>query len=261
MSTKGRHFYLTLPSHSSGHIFPGNTPANFKVKLSQRILLHGEWEVALAEIQYKHSWKNFGGDMFNFKVGGMAGEVVAVTVPGGYYKDVGQIINTMNAGMSSHSGGGTRAGKEIDLKYDKSSGTVRLFMKQSGALEFPAISEIGPLLGFKRGAKLQNSQIVVNRDLAPFISPEDIFLYSDQAELQHVGNTQAPLLRVIAINSDHGDTVQKSFVAPHYVPVAKTDFDEVEIKLCDRNGTDIPFERDTVVIVVLHFKPVGGLHR
>jgi hypothetical protein len=37
-------------------IFPSNTVPNFKVKLPETISLTGDWEVALVEMQYAHTW-------------------------------------------------------------------------------------------------------------------------------------------------------------------------------------------------------------
>jgi hypothetical protein len=53
MSTQ---FYLTLPSNSSMKYFPHNTVANFRVKLADRIVLPGQWEVALTGLHYPHTW-------------------------------------------------------------------------------------------------------------------------------------------------------------------------------------------------------------
>ena len=38
--------------------FPANTLTNFKTKLVQPVELIGDWEVALAELQYPHNWYN-----------------------------------------------------------------------------------------------------------------------------------------------------------------------------------------------------------
>ena len=53
MSTQ---FYLTLPSNSPMKYFPQNTVANFRVKLADRIVLLGQWEVALTGLHYPHTW-------------------------------------------------------------------------------------------------------------------------------------------------------------------------------------------------------------
>jgi hypothetical protein len=51
-----KQFFITLPSNSCMEIFPSNTVPNFKVKLPETISLTGDWEVALVEMQYAHTW-------------------------------------------------------------------------------------------------------------------------------------------------------------------------------------------------------------
>lgn len=51
-------FYLTLPSNSSMNYFPSNTLTHYTTKLPKITVLHGVWEIGLAEIQYPHSWYN-----------------------------------------------------------------------------------------------------------------------------------------------------------------------------------------------------------
>ena len=48
--------YLTLPSNTPD--FNDNTTSEFRVKLPNPIELQGEWEMALVEMQYPHSWDN-----------------------------------------------------------------------------------------------------------------------------------------------------------------------------------------------------------
>lgn len=49
-------FYMTLFSNSSMDYHPGNKTSTFTVQLPRNICLHGEWEVALSEIQYPYSF-------------------------------------------------------------------------------------------------------------------------------------------------------------------------------------------------------------
>jgi len=52
------HFYVTLPSKSSGYYFPANTIADFRTKLATPLELeHGKWEVGLIEISYPKGYK------------------------------------------------------------------------------------------------------------------------------------------------------------------------------------------------------------
>ena len=59
-------FYLHLPSNSSLDKFPHNTLTEYRVSLPQTLNLTGEWEVALTEIHYPHSWNNI--QQFRFYV-------------------------------------------------------------------------------------------------------------------------------------------------------------------------------------------------
>ena len=56
------HFYITLPSDSSMSFFPNNTVAEFTTKLPDRIFLDGDYEVALSELIYPHSFSNIRND-------------------------------------------------------------------------------------------------------------------------------------------------------------------------------------------------------
>ena len=51
-------FYPHLPSNSRLDTFLDNTLTEYRVGLPQTITLEGEWEVALTEIHYPHSWNN-----------------------------------------------------------------------------------------------------------------------------------------------------------------------------------------------------------
>ena len=59
-------FYLHLPSNSNLDKFPHNTLTEYRVSLLQTLNLTGEWEVALSEIHYPHSWNNI--QQFRFYV-------------------------------------------------------------------------------------------------------------------------------------------------------------------------------------------------
>ncbi len=55
-------FTITLPSNSSGEVYPNNTISNFTTYLPQEIQLDTEYEVALTEMQYTNSFYNVNED-------------------------------------------------------------------------------------------------------------------------------------------------------------------------------------------------------
>ncbi|CAF0736019.1 unnamed protein product [Brachionus calyciflorus] len=57
-------FYVTLPSNSSMDLYPENTMTDFTVLLKEPIRLELQYEVALDELTYKHSWSLEVGQLF-----------------------------------------------------------------------------------------------------------------------------------------------------------------------------------------------------
>ncbi len=71
MNTKEHDFYITLPSNTSADTFPNNTASEYMTKLSRRIQLSGEWEVALHTISYvKWNTIKLSGESIHYVVNG-----------------------------------------------------------------------------------------------------------------------------------------------------------------------------------------------
>ena len=88
-------FYLHLPSNSSLDKFPNNTLTEYRVCLPQSIILSGDWEVALTDIHYPHSWNNIQGDFrnrFYLRNQEFDGMWEALIVPPGHYSSITDVI-------------------------------------------------------------------------------------------------------------------------------------------------------------------------
>jgi hypothetical protein len=82
----------------------------------------------------------------------------------------------------------------------------------------------------------------------------NMYVYSDIAVQQYVCDVMARLLRVVKFNYvSCGNQVADIFTLPHYVPVCKSEFEEVKIHKKGDQGKPIPFSSGTSV-VVLHFR-------
>jgi len=96
----------------------------------------------------------------------------------------------------------------------------------------PALARI---LGFPHDRKIEYclDDILAKREMELF--PPTIgsaYFYCDLVEHVPVGNTKAPLLRIVNRMSDRGgENVHKTFNPPLYIPLQKTCFDTVEINL------------------------------
>jgi len=88
----------------------------------------------------------------------------------------------------------------------------------------------------------------------PTIGSAYMYVYCDLVEHVPVGDTKAPLLRIVNRMSDRGgENVHESFNHPLYIPLQKRYFDTVEIYLMTDTGLPISF-RFGKSFVVLEFR-------
>ena len=78
-----------------------------------------------------------------------------------------------------------------------------------------------------------------------------MYVYSDIAKSQLVGDTEGQLLGIVPIQAEPedvprpgGSTVYYSFNPPYYIPLAKTEFETIDIELKTDWGADFPFATD-----------------
>ena len=84
-----------------------------------------------------------------------------------------------------------------------------------------------------------------------------MYVYSDIIDFQYVGDSFAPLLRVVGVDEyvgKHGEYIDQIFTTPHYIPVCRNSIDTIEIDIKDDTGDSIKFEAGKV-LVKLHFRP------
>lgn len=82
---------------------------------------------------------------------------------------------------------------------------------------------------------------------------ESFYVYTDVVESRVVGDSLLPLLRIVPIQGDHGQTVSKYFDHVQYIPLLCKEFGTIEIDIRDDIGHPVPFERRKLT-VTLHFR-------
>ena len=136
-------FYLWLPSNSSLDVFPENTLAEYRVQLPQTIKLVDEWEVAITEFQYPHTWNNVHNNShwnrFYIKKGF---PIEGYTIPPGHHPSIEEIVKTMNKLVtdSIHKG-------SVSFSFDKLSRKVTINIRNNVKVAF---ADVGEMLGFKK---------------------------------------------------------------------------------------------------------------
>lgn len=255
-------FYVTLPSNTE----MGSTASNFRVKLPQRIKLDGEWEVGLVEVIYPNSWYNITSHkqenivnvqiILNDQV-----HTIKLEIPPLFYKNISNLIEALNTLINRS------RKKDVELKdgflkfnFDVINDETFISLDPNVVRRISTSDKIAQMLGFNGSTlyKYRPSDIVtLNRysTKPPSIGfdIQTMYIYCNIVENQIVGNTLAPLLRIIDIQGDFKNVVNKTYDDPHYIPVLIKDMTAIEINIKTDMNEFIPFEFGKVV-VKLHFR-------
>ena len=235
-------YYVTLPSNSSMDVNPSNTLTHYRVNLPSAMIFDGDWEVALAEFSYPHRWLNvIEGHNHIFCSAGEGDQVHVHKIPEGYYPTPEDLISRIDPPISHD--------KLVRIKYNRF--IQKIIVKTEEGVRLALAKRLASLMGFDEGGEItgvEKAPRVIN--LRPV---QSMFIYTDIIEYNVVGDIRAPLLRIVNVDGEYGQTVTKTFVAPHYVPLKQKAVNTIEIDIRDDTGRFIPF-MDGKVVAKLHFR-------
>ncbi|GFU01724.1 uncharacterized protein F54H12.2 [Trichonephila clavipes] len=242
-------FYETLPSDSSMHFFPENKISHFKTQLPSPVCLNGEWEVGLSEIIYPHSWLNVNetNNYFLYKAGdGNISSTVKRTIDVGCYETMLDIISAVQLALPKNP-------NRFTIIYNKATKRVKINAVQGSSLH---LENLGELLGFKRNA------IIIGNMKSEFVADawsnfSVFYVYSDLISLQIVGDTQAPLLRIVRTKGKDGETISQYYDRPQYLPLVRHSFQTIQSELRLNSGDFVPFERGQIGSGLTHYKGIN----
>jgi hypothetical protein len=237
-------FYLTLPSNSSMNYYPNNKVTGYTTHLPSTVdLTDGEWEVALVEAHYPCTFETVVENSAVITVYALEKSVVSVNtivLPAGNYKSAAELISGLNKlpYMNDYA----------MFKYDPKSDKVFIDMDVS-VVQMELSPSLAIMLGFDpTETDLKRN----NRGLRPVdimaSVPSHMYVYCDLVEPQMVGDTVAPLLKIVHIDTTgykYGAHKEVHFTDPHYLPLVKSSFESVEIDLRDIKGSSLPFQFGT----------------
>ena len=136
-------FYLHLPSNSSLDKFPNNTVSEYRVGLPETISLTGEWEVALTEIHYPHTWNNVHGNFWNrfyLRNQELEGMWEAMITPPGHYSSIEDMLQTMNELVNNEK----RLKDDVKFSYNTLTRKVTVQLQNNTEIYF---GDVGYVLG------------------------------------------------------------------------------------------------------------------
>ncbi|GFT59533.1 uncharacterized protein F54H12.2 [Trichonephila clavipes] len=123
--------------------------------------------------------------------------------------------------------------------YNKATKRVKINAVQGSSLH---LENLGELLGFKRNA------IIIGNMKSEFVADawsnfSVFYVYSDLISPQIVGDTQAPLLRIVRTKGKDGETISQYYDRPQYLPLVRHSFQTIQSELRLNSGDFVPFER------------------
>ena len=247
-------FYFHLPSNSSLDKFPNKTVSEYRVGLPETISLTGEWEVALTEINYPHTWNNVHGNFWIWfylrkRKQGRMWEIL--TVPSGHCSSIEDMLQTMNELVNNEE----LFKDDVKLSYNTLTRKVTVQLQNNTEIY---LGDVGYVLGFSPEITFSNTT-TAEREADLEHGFNDLFIYCDILQSQYVGDALVPLLRIVPEEGKDGQRISKSFVRPQYVPVSRKQFETIEVNIKRDTGEPVPFEFGRVLIT-LHFRQSRPLY-
>lgn len=227
-------------------IFPDNTLSNFKVKLPEIINLSGEWEVGLSSITFPHSWYSITDVNQTFFYDDGTGAFLPAKINKGYYNSGKEVVQAISDTLKS------RGVKNIMIQFKDISEKVHIRLKGTSRVAFE--NHLALLLGF------EYKRIVIDKNMtAPFVCDlnagfQSLFIYLDIIDAQIVGDTKAPLLQAVPAKGKDGEVITLDYDSPQFIPLARKEFETIEILITDDKGEKVLFQRGRVLIT-LTFRP------
>ena len=246
-------FFVTLLSSSSLNYYPDNTIGKFRNHLPYPVSLTGNYEVALTEISYNHSFHNIYAPKCNY---------VIISYPGTPRKnfeleleeatyDASELVATLNSLVN----------KEYKFTFKLQprkmlSITCPRKSESSVSLTIPPVlhAKLGFLPEERRTFKPGDSLTFSNLPCNPAYGSSQLFIYCDLVQPRIFGSTLVHLLKIVPANSEIGKDVTVTFEQPQYVKCYPRPLvEDIKISINRLDGSNVVFDAG-IVIVTLHFR-------
>ena len=244
--------------------YPNNTASHYFTKLPQDISLSGEYEVGLAEIQFSNSYSNVEKNDCYFQYVSPETEedrnsaeyngpvTKTVFIPGGLYESNEFFTHTLNNLAQKELGQQKNGKPKVKFFYNRASRKISAAIYEPSAIMFLSTT-LQRILSFRSsrhvgpGRMTGDFQMDLNEDF------KSIYVYSDLVSARPVGDTMAPLLRIVPTTDKKQETVHYIYEKPHYMPLSRFQINAVEMLLMNDKGKTIAFTHGNT-IVTLHFR-------
>jgi len=240
---------MTLPSNSSMDYYPQNTVARYTTKLTNTVELEGDWEVGLTEISFPSTVENVIEGYCYYDVYYGREHLRRIMLPAGHYKRLRGLIDDLNAEhrrqvpLQSH--------EPMLVHFVLEEGKIKMNLHSNFVVQLSP--DLANMLGFDADAKYGRTVVHAKRLPNLVGHLHSVYVYCDLLEHVTVGDTKAPLLRIVDKTERSRENVHQVLNPTLYVPLQKKCFDTLEINLMTDTGVAVPFQMGKS-FVVLEFR-------
>ena len=245
-------FYMVLTSNLFNSEYPDNKPSHFITPLARPLELDKEsWRCGLSEITFPHSWSNIDGiqcDIQLYKnLKTQPNTYDKITIPSGFYRRAAEICiklnNLININISKKQ-------THASFEYNPQNDTVKIQVNENRKLIIN--KQLSMKLGFDINI-FTSGIYIANRSADIHYDTHHFFVYSNVINEIPVGNSYVKLLRTVPTLEDSNERyITKIFDKPHYMNIASSFENVIEIGITTDEGTYFNF-RSGKVIITLHF--------
>lgn len=166
------------------------------------------------------------------------------TIPKQFYTSIESIVDEMNASLHEKK---RRNLAEFVQVGDKIKVDL---LKENVQIRFHG--NLNKILGFH--SKLIAQTAIAENPIDIIPPGQSMYIYCNVCENSLVGDSFSPLLNVIFINSSENDNHHYTIKHPLYIPTIPSMFTYLHVELRTSNGSLFPIEKDSHVIVTIHFR-------
>lgn len=244
-------FTVTLPSNSSMNYHPNNTASNFTTKLAEPIELHGNWECGLLEAIYPNRVFNVADDSYFFTLHHADDSQTKHYMAVGVYTNRIDITNRLRESQTAVAS--TLPERKVPIQfrtYAQNRWAFKIMTDEIKHLDFsPSLAHMLGFSEYQLYSGRGEHKASVSADLMG--ETKNIYVYCDLLEHTLVGDTKAPLLKIVKrASSADSEIGHASFNPVQYIPIQKRSFDTITVHLMTDTGTFMPFLSGKTTLVL-----------
>ena len=191
---------------------------------------------------------NENGDCYKFKL----------KIPTGNYTSPKYLVEEMQASIDKFEKGILKhLNAYVSITYDALNQRLKVSARNERQVRIVFPNQFAHILGLDQtmiGKPIGNEENMFKFNVNFHHNFRSLYVYSDIASFPFIGDTVAPLLRIVPFshNSKTG-YVYKEFKTLHYVSVSTSVVDQVHITIKTENGSVVPFVTGKTILK-LHFR-------